>query len=148
MSILWLKVYAKPQSNSFLYEHQSEDHNGAPPEFKLQSKRYYGRDRLACQVAEGVSIKMRTGKILNSKTDWDAPSLITLERNIRRGLWLLWLQAITKFLTSSSVIIPVHLVISFAFVFFFYFAVLSIINSLMFEKARCAKHVTPIIISK
>ena len=34
----------------------------------------------------GVSIKMRTGKILNSKTDWDAPSLITLERNIRRGL--------------------------------------------------------------
>ena len=31
--------------------------------------------RLACQVAEGVSIKMRTGKILNSKTDWDAPSL-------------------------------------------------------------------------
>ena len=96
----------------------------------------------------GISIKMRTGKILNSKTDWDAPSLITLERNIRRGLWLLWLQAITNFLTSSRVISPVHLVISFAFVFFFYFAVLSITNSLMFEKARCAKHVTPIIISK
>lgn len=80
------KGYAKPQSSSFLYEHQNEDHNGAPPDFKLQSKRYYGRDRLACQVAEGVSIKMRTGKILNSKTDWDAPSLITIERNIRRGL--------------------------------------------------------------
>ena len=80
------KGYAKPQSTSFLYEHQNEDHNGAPPDFKLQSKRYYGRDRLACQVAEGVSIKMRTGKILNSKTDWDAPSLITLERNVRMGL--------------------------------------------------------------
>ena len=49
-----------------------------------QSKRYYGKDRLACQVAEGVSIKMRTGKILNSKTDWDAPSLITIERNIHK----------------------------------------------------------------
>ena len=34
----------------------------------LNSKaKYYGRDRLACQVAEGVLIKMRTGKILNSK---------------------------------------------------------------------------------
>ena len=43
---------------------------------------------LACQVAEGVSIKMRTGKILNSKTDWDAPSLITIERNIHRGYGL------------------------------------------------------------
>ena len=80
------KTYAKPQSHSFLYEHQVDDHNGVPPEFKLQSKRYYGKDRLACQVAEGVSIKMRTGKILNSKTDWDAPSLITLERNVHRGL--------------------------------------------------------------
>ena len=80
------KSYAKPQSSSFLYDHQIEDHNGAPPEFKLQSKRYYGRDRLACQVAEGVSIKMRTGKTLNSKSDWDAPSLITLERNVRMGL--------------------------------------------------------------
>ena len=80
------KGYAKPQSSSFLHEHQKEDHNGAPPEFKLQSKRYYGRDRLACQVAEGVSIKMRTGKTLNSKSDWDAPSLITLERNVRMGL--------------------------------------------------------------
>ena len=87
------KTYAKPQSHSFLYDHQVEDHNGVPPEFKLQSKRYYGKDRLACQVAEGVSIKMRTGKILNSKTDWDAPSLITIERNIHRGLWL-WLEAI------------------------------------------------------
>ena len=55
------KTYAKPQSHSFLYDHQVEDHNGVPPEFKLQSKRYYGKDRLACQVAEGVSIKMRTG---------------------------------------------------------------------------------------
>ena len=137
--------FAKPQSNSFLFEHQIEDHNGVPPDFKLQSKRYYGRDRLACQVAEGVSIKMRTGKILNSKTDWDAPSLITLERNIRRGLWLLWLQAITNFWKSCGVISLVCLVISFAFIFYFYFAVLSNQNLVMFEKARCAKHVTQII---
>ena len=80
------KRYAKPQSSSFLYDHQIEDHNGVPPNFTLKSKRYYGKDRLACQVAEGVSIKMRTGKILNSKTDWDAPSIITIERNIHRGL--------------------------------------------------------------
>ena len=60
--------------------------NGDPPNFTLQSKRYYGRDRLACQVAEGVSLKMRKGKILNSKADWDAPSLIVLERNVHRGL--------------------------------------------------------------
>ena len=29
------------QSHSFLYDHQIEDHNGVPPKFKLQSKRYY-----------------------------------------------------------------------------------------------------------
>ena len=80
------KPYAKPQSHSFIYDHQVEDHDGAAPNFTLKSKRYYGRDRLACQVAEGVSLKMRTGKILNSKADWDAPSIITLERNIQRGL--------------------------------------------------------------
>ena len=80
------KLYAKPQSHSFIYDHQREDHNGDPPNFTLQSKRYYGRDRLACQVAEGVSLKMRKGKIINSKADWDAPSLIVLERNIHRGL--------------------------------------------------------------
>ena len=140
------KGYAKPQSSSFLYDHQIEDHNGAPPEFKLQSKRYYGRNRLACQVAEGVSIKMRTGKILNSKTDWDAPSLITLERNIRRGLWLLWLQATTKFLTYCGVISSLRLLINFVLIFNLYFAVpRSNLNLVMFEKARCAKHVTQII---
>ena len=80
------KPYAKPQSHSFIYDHQVEDHDGAAPNFTLKSKRYYGRDRLACQVAEGVSLKMRTGKILNSKADWDAPSIITLEINIQRGL--------------------------------------------------------------
>ena len=80
------RIYAKPQSHSFLFDHQAEDHSGAPPDFTLHSKRYYGRDRLACQVAEGVSLKLRTGKILNSKSDWDAPSLITLERNVHRGL--------------------------------------------------------------
>ena len=60
----------------------------------------YFKDRLACQVAEGVSLKMRKGKILNSKADWDAPSLIVLERNIHRGLWLLWPAAIINFLSS------------------------------------------------
>ena len=35
--------------------------------------------------------------VLNSKADWDAPSLIVLERNIHRGLWLLWPAAIINF---------------------------------------------------
>ena len=93
------KLYAKPQSHSVIFDHQKEDHNGDPPNFTLQSKRYYGRDCLACQVAEGFSLKMRKGTILNSKADWDAPSLIVLERNIHRGLWQLWPAAII-FLTS------------------------------------------------
>ena len=54
--------YAKPQSSSFLYEHRNEDHNAMGLLqiliFKAKHKRYYGRDRLACQVAEGVSIKL------------------------------------------------------------------------------------------
>ena len=96
------RPYSKPQSHSFLFDHQHEDHNGDPPNFTLQSKRYYGKDRLACQVAEGVSLKMRKGKILNSKADWDAPSLIVLERNIHRGLWLIWPAAIINFFIIIS----------------------------------------------
>ena len=89
------KRYAKPGTNSFLFNHQQEDHNGAPPNFSLKSKRYYGKDRLACQVAEAVSLKMRKGKILNSKGDFHSPPLIEIQRNIRRGIWQLWPQAIT-----------------------------------------------------
>ena len=89
------KRYAKPGTNSFLYDHQQEDHNGAPPNFSLKSKRFYGKDRLACQVAEAVSLKMRKGKILNSKGDFHSPPLIEIQRNIRRGIWQLWAQATT-----------------------------------------------------
>ena len=78
--------YAKPGTNSFLFDHQKEDHNGAPPNFNLQSKRFYGKDRLACQVAEAVALKMRKGKILNSKGDFHSPPLIEIQRNIRRGI--------------------------------------------------------------
>ena len=72
------KPYSKPQSHSFLFDHLQEDHNGYPPNFTLQSKRYYGKDRLACQVAEGVSLKMRKVKFLNSKADWDAKLMWSL----------------------------------------------------------------------
>ena len=80
------KRYAKPATNSFLFDHQKEDHNGAPPNFRLESKRFYGKDRLACQVAEAVALKMRKGKILNSKGDFHSPPLIEIQRNIRRGI--------------------------------------------------------------
>ena len=130
------------QSHSFLYDHQIEDHNGVPPKFKLQSKRYYGKDWLVCQVAEGVSIKMRTGKILNSKTDWDAPSLITIERNIHRGLWL-WLEAI-QFLNIICTIL-----VSTCWYSFIRFAQLKFnVKSVLIDKARCAKHVSSISLNK
>ena len=76
----------QPTNNSFLFDHQKEKHNSAPPNFKLRTKRYYGSDRLACQVAEAVSLKMRTGEILNSKTDFSAPPLVTIRKEISRGL--------------------------------------------------------------
>ena len=79
----------QPTNNSFLFDHQKEKHNSAPPNFKLRTKRYYGSDRLACQVAEAVSLKMRTGEILNSKTDFSAPPLVTIRKEISRGLGVL-----------------------------------------------------------
>ena len=30
------KPYSKPQSHSFIYDHQIEDHDGAPPNFTLE----------------------------------------------------------------------------------------------------------------
>ena len=41
---------------------------------------------LACKVAEAVSLKMRKGKILNSKGDFHSPPLIEIQRTIRRGI--------------------------------------------------------------
>ena len=75
----------QPTNNSFLFDHQKEKHNSAPPNFKLRTKRYYGSDRLACQVAEAVSLKMRTGEILNLKTDFSA-TLLTVSYHKKRNL--------------------------------------------------------------
>ena len=63
---------------------------------------------LACQVDEGVSIKMRTGKILNSKTDWDAQSLLieTSTEVCNYGLKPYNFSLFTVFLYSLLIGIP------------------------------------------
>ena len=81
------KKYSKPSNNSFMYDHQKEKHNSSPLDCKLNTKRYYGKDRLACQVAEAVPLKMRTGEILNTKGgEFYNPPLVSIRQEIQRGL--------------------------------------------------------------
>ena len=81
------KKYSKPSNNSFMYDHQKEKHNSSPLDCKLNTKWYYGKDRLACQVAEAVPLKMRTGEILNTKGgEFHNPPLVSIRQEIQRGL--------------------------------------------------------------
>ena len=85
--LILLHIYSKPSNNSFMYAHQKEKHNSSPLDCKLNTKRYYGKDRLACQVAEAVPLKMRTGENLNTKGgEFYNPPLVSIRQEIQRGL--------------------------------------------------------------
>ena len=134
------RPYAKPQSHSFLFDHQNEDHNGDPPNFTLQSKRYYGKDRLACQVAEGVSLKMRKGKILNSRLGCSVTHC-PREKHPPR---IMTTMACGHQNFLSSFHPNFH-----TFPFFNLQCQIKIKTCpVMFDKAKCAKHVTTIILNK
>ena len=74
-------------SNSFLKKHQSECHDGNPPNLKVNCVRSF-KDALSRQISEGIYIfksqEDENIKLLNSKSEWRQPSLIEMRQEIVR----------------------------------------------------------------
>ena len=79
------KSSAKIRDKSFMYQHQRDKHEGEQALFKRSVLRSY-KDCLSRQAAEGVFISKMEGEILNSKSEFHQPSIVTVRREINRGL--------------------------------------------------------------
>ena len=77
-----------PAGDSFLQLHQEKSHNGEEENFKLSVTRFYGKDRLAYEIAEAVILRSRKGDVCNLKSEGHDPPLIQVRRQVQRGLWL------------------------------------------------------------
>ena len=78
--------YKKKHQDSFLHLHQEKAHNGGEEDFKLSATRFYGKDRLACEIAEARILRSRKGDVCNLKSEWHDPPLIQVRRQVQRGL--------------------------------------------------------------
>ena len=94
-----------------MHNHQVAKHNGDPANFKSKVLRSYP-DSLSRQAAEATFIRNMNCEILNSKSEFHQPSIITVRREISQGLWLkvFGVKTITFFLILLSInllIIPI-----------------------------------------
>ena len=78
--------YEKSHKDSFLHLHQEKAHNNEDENFKLSVTRFYGQDRLSCEIAEAVILRSRTGDVCNLKSEWHDPPLVQVTRQVQRGL--------------------------------------------------------------
>ena len=78
--------YEKNHKDSFLHLHQEKAHNNEDENFKLSVTRFYGQDRLSCEIAEAVILRTRTGDVCNLKSEWHDPPLVQVTRRVQRGL--------------------------------------------------------------
>ena len=76
----------KKHKDSFMHLHQEKSHNNENENFKLSVTRFYGNDRLSCEIAEAVILRQRTGEILNMKSEFHSPPIVKVTRKIQRGL--------------------------------------------------------------
>ena len=76
----------KKHDNSFMHLHQEKSHNNENENFKLSVTRFYGNDRLSCEIAEAVILRQRTGEILNLKSEFHNPPIVKVTRSVQRGL--------------------------------------------------------------
>ena len=76
--------FASVNKESFMREHQAEQHEGQPPHFTTKVTGRY-RDCLTRQVAEGVAIRRCKTAVLNSKSEWHQPSLWRVRSELERG---------------------------------------------------------------
>ena len=65
--------------------HQANKHGGQEPNFEMKVLKLF-KDPLSRQAAEGVFITKTQGEILNSKSEFFQPSIVTVRREVSRGL--------------------------------------------------------------
>ena len=78
--------YLKKNSDSFMFKHQNDFHNGEPARMKLSCVKSF-KDPMSRQISESVHIfkTQESGKILmNSKSEWRQPSLIEMREEVIR----------------------------------------------------------------
>ena len=76
--------YGSITKESFMREHQAEQHDSQPPRFTAKVTGRFG-DCLTRQVAEGVAIRRCQTAVLNSKSEWHQPALWRIRSEIERG---------------------------------------------------------------
>ena len=78
----------KVRDGSFIYKHQIEHHNGREPNMKLKVEKTF-QDNLTRQITESVHIfrteQQTKFKLMNTKSEWHAPSLYNVRREIGHG---------------------------------------------------------------
>ena len=75
----------KLHEKSFIFQHQVDKHQGQEANFKRKVLRSY-KDCLSRQASEGVFISNINGEILNNKSEFHQPAIVTIRREINRGL--------------------------------------------------------------
>ena len=78
--------YEKKHKDSFLHLHQEKSHNNEDENFKLSVTRFYGKDRMSCEIAEAVILRNRKGEVCNLKSEWHQPPIVKVTRQVTRGL--------------------------------------------------------------
>ena len=73
------------QEKSFIFNHQVNKHEGQPANFKMSVLKSYS-DSLSRQAAEGVYISKMQGEILNGRSEFYQPSIVSIRREVIRGL--------------------------------------------------------------
>ena len=73
------------QEKSFIFNHQVNKHEGQPANFKMSVLKSYS-DSLSRQAGEGVYISKMQGEILNGRSEFYQPSIVSIRREVTRGL--------------------------------------------------------------
>ena len=78
----------KVKDGSFIYKHQVEKHDGNEPNMKMKVEKTF-RDNLTRQITESVYIyrteEQTEYELMNTKSEWHAPSFYTVRRTIGHG---------------------------------------------------------------
>ena len=82
------KFHSRSKDESFIHKHQVSKHGGQPPNMKMKVLKTF-RDNLTRQITESVYIfrteQQTEFELMNSKSEWHAPSLYTVRREIGHG---------------------------------------------------------------
>ena len=81
-------INVKPVSHFTLkisFNHQINKHEGQPANFKMSVLKSYS-DSLSRQAGEGVYISKMQGEILNGRSEFYQPSIVSIRREVTRGL--------------------------------------------------------------